>query len=162
MTLMPVSNNFGLGREFVELRRLAVDRAVFLGVDRPAAVDRFAQQVEDAAERLLADRHCHGRAGIDHVHAAHQAVGRAEGDAADPVAAEVLLHLAGQLDLHALDIGFDREGVVDLRQVAFLELGVERRADDLHDLAGMLAVICGCNHHMLPMSCCHLSFVARD
>ena len=32
------------------------------------------------------------------------------------------------------------QGVVDLRQVAFLELGVEGRADDLHDLAGVLAV----------------------
>ena len=47
----------GLGREVVELRRLAVDRPALRGVDRPAAVDRLAEQVEDAAEGLLADGH---------------------------------------------------------------------------------------------------------
>ena len=81
----------------------------------------------------------HGLAGIDDVHAAHQAVGRAQGDAANAVAAEVLLHLAGQVDGHALVVGVDAEGVVDLRQMAFFKLGVEGRADDLHDAAGVLA-----------------------
>ena len=69
------------------------------------------------------------------LHAAHQAVGRAEGDAADAVAAQVLLHFAGQVDVHALVFGVDLEGVVDFGQMAFLELGVEGRADDLHDAA---------------------------
>ena len=39
-----------------------------------------------------------GRAGVEHVHAADHAVGRAEGDAADASAAQVLLHFAGDLD----------------------------------------------------------------
>ena len=49
----------GLGRQLGERRRLAVDRPGLRGVDRAAAVDRLAEQVEDAAERLLADRHRH-------------------------------------------------------------------------------------------------------
>jgi hypothetical protein len=37
-----------------------------------------------------------------HFHPADHAVGRSEGDAADATAAEVLLHFAGEVDLHAL------------------------------------------------------------
>ena len=68
---------------------------------------------------------------------------RAEGDAADAAAAQVLLHLAGEVDLHALVLGLDLHGVVDRRQVAFVELGVERRADDLRDVA---LLRCGSDH----------------
>ena len=57
MTLMPVSNSSVLGDRSVERRRLAMDRPVLVGVDRAAAVDRLAEQVEHAAQRLLADRH---------------------------------------------------------------------------------------------------------
>ena len=39
-----------------------------------------------------------GAAGVDDVHAADEAVGAAQGDAADAAAAEVLLHFAGQVD----------------------------------------------------------------
>ena len=46
-----------------------------------------------------------GRAGVDARPAADQAVGAAQGDAADAAAAQVLLHLAGQVDLHALVLG---------------------------------------------------------
>ena len=70
----------------------------------------------------------------------HEAVGRAEGDRADAVAAQVLLHLAGELEVDALVLVVDLEGVIDLGQVAFVELGVERRADDLDDLAGLVTV----------------------
>ena len=78
----------GLGRELVERgggSRWIGQRSV--RVDRAAAVDRLAEQVEDAAERLLADRHGDRPAGVDDRHAADQAVGRAKGDAADAVAA---------------------------------------------------------------------------
>ena len=82
-------------------------------------------QVEHAAERGLADGHRDRRAGVDAVQAADQAVGAAQGDAADAAAAEVLLHLAGQVELDALVLGGDLHGVVDRRQLVFGEL--ERR-----------------------------------
>ena len=44
----------------------------------------------------------------------------------------------------------DRERVVDLGQVAFLELGVERRADDLDDLALHAALLCCRGCHVVP------------
>src|SRR5262249_3179758 len=64
---------------------------------------------------------------------------RAQSDAADAVAAELLLHLAGQSNGSALVFLFDADGIVDFRQVTLLELGVERRADHLHDLANLVA-----------------------
>ncbi len=103
----------GLGREVAERGRLAVDRPVFVGIDRTAAVDRVAGDVEDAAERGFADGHFHGLAGVEAVLAADQAVGAAERDAADAAAAQVLLHLAGEIDLHALVLGDDFHGVVN-------------------------------------------------
>ncbi len=135
---MPVSNSSVLVDRSVERRRVAVDRPALVGVDRAAAVDRLAEQIEHAAQRGLADGHRDRRAGVDALLAADQAVGAAQGDAADAAAAEVLLHLAGQVELDALVLGVDLDGVVDRRQVAFGELDVERRADDLRDVADVL------------------------
>jgi hypothetical protein len=46
-----------LGRLLDEFRRAAMDRQGLLVADRAALVDRLADHVEDAAERLGADRH---------------------------------------------------------------------------------------------------------
>ena len=126
----------GLGREGIEGRRVAMDGPVLFRVDRAAAIDRVAEQVEHAAECLLADRNAHGVPGIGHRHAADQPFGRAQGHAADPIAAEVLLDLAGQVDLHALDVAHDLQGIINVRQVSFPELGIEGRADHLGNSSG--------------------------
>ena len=89
----------GLGREAIETRRVAVDRPALCCVNRSPAVDRVAEQVEDATQRFLADRHAHRAAGVDDRHPPNQPVGRSQGHAPNPVAAEVLLDLAGQVDL---------------------------------------------------------------
>ena len=86
---MPVSKISVFVERSVDQRGVAVDRPVLVGLDRAALVDRLAQQVEDAAQGGLADRHADRRAGIDAVHAADHAVGAAQGDAADAAAAEV-------------------------------------------------------------------------
>ena len=44
-----------------------------------------------------------------------------------------------------LPVGLDPDGVVDLRQVAALELDVDDRSDDLNDLADFL---CCCDWHV--------------
>ena len=106
----------GLRREIAERGRVAVDRPVLFGIDRAAAIDRVARDVEHAAERRFADGHLHRLAGVDAILAADEAVGAAQGDAADAAAAEVLLHFAGEVDLHALVLGDDLHGVVDRRQ----------------------------------------------
>ena len=99
---MPVSNSSVLVDRSADRRGVAVNRPTFLGFDRATAVDRFAEQVEHAAERRFADGHRNRGTGVDALLAADQAVGAAEGDAADAAAAEVLLHFAGQVELDAL------------------------------------------------------------
>ena len=99
---MPVSKISVRVERSVTGGRLAVDGPVVLGLDRPAAVDHLAGEVEHAAERALADRHLDRRAGVEAFHAADHAVGAAQGDAAHPAAAEMLLHLAGQVERDAL------------------------------------------------------------
>jgi len=139
--------HLGLRRQVAELRRLAVDAAGFLGHDRGTAVDRLAQEVEYAAQRFEADRDRDRAAGVGGAHPADQAVGAAQGDAADAVAAEVLLHLADQDVREAALAGrFDAKGVVNVGQVAGVELDVERRTDDLDNLPGLR---CGGNHRTL-------------
>jgi hypothetical protein len=112
-----------------------MDGAAF-DIDRAAVVDRIAKQIENPAEGFLADGDGDGPAGIDDIHAAAQAVGGAEGDRADAAAAEVLLHFAGEMDGHAVDLGIDFDGVIDGRELFFGELGVECGADDLADFSG--------------------------
>src|SRR5690606_21420141 len=105
--------DLGLGGEVGELRRLAVDGAVVGGVDGAAVVDRLAEEVEDAAERLLADGDAEGAAGVGDLGAAAEAVGGAEGDGANLPAAKVAGDLAGEGDLVAIDAHGDVDGVID-------------------------------------------------
>ena len=71
------------------------------------------------------------------VHAADHAVGAAQGDATHASAAKLGLDLARKADLHAFLFGLDLHGVIDGRHVLFGKIGVERRADDLGDAAGL-------------------------
>ena len=88
-----------LGRrgEVLDGRRGAVDRPALLDLDLVALVDRLAEQVEDAPERDVADRHGDRAAGVDHLGAAGDAVGGVHGDRAHAVVAEVLLDLADEV-----------------------------------------------------------------
>ena len=52
--------DFGFGGQVDEFRRLAVDGPALCDVHGAAIVDRFAEQIEDAAEGFLADRDGHG------------------------------------------------------------------------------------------------------
>src|SRR3546814_9286816 len=69
---------------------------LFRSVHRPALVDRLADHVDDAAEHLRADRHGDRPAGVGHLLATHQALGRVHGDGADHAFAEVLGNLEHQ------------------------------------------------------------------
>src|SRR5579862_3469943 len=125
----------GRRRQLAERRRVAVDRPA-LACGRGLAVDGVAEDVPDAAERLLADRDGDRAARVDDVDAAGEAVGRLHRDGADAVVAEMLLHLCDQLARLAVLQQLDAQGVVDLRQPVRKD-GVEHDALDLDDLAGL-------------------------
>jgi hypothetical protein len=78
-----------LGALLDEGRGGAVDRAELGGVDRALLVDGIADDVHDAPEHALADRHLDRLVGVAHVHAADQAVGGVHGDGSDHALAEV-------------------------------------------------------------------------
>jgi peptide chain release factor 1 len=122
-------------RQLVELGRDLVDRALLVRLDRADVVDRTAEHVHDAAERARADRHRNRPAGRGHLHAAAQAVGRAERDAAHHAVAELLLNLEGELLLDQRIVGVldQEERVVDARHAVTVELDVRDRADALDD-----------------------------
>jgi hypothetical protein len=119
-----------------------VDAPVLVSLHRTTAINRLADQVEHAAQRGFADGHLHRIARIDALLAADHAVGAAQGDAADAAAAQVLLHLADQIELDALVFRRNLHGVENRRQAMRRKLDVERRADDLRDVADVLAAGC--------------------
>ena len=101
-----------------------------------------AEQVEHAAERLLADGHRDRRARVFAIQTTSQTIGRTQRHRPHPSAAQVRRDLAGQIELHALFLVLDFDGVVDRGKLVFGELGVEGRADDLRvtfPVAGMKA-----------------------
>ena len=99
-------------------------------VDRAGLVDRLADDVDDAAERLGADRHRDRRAGVGHLLAAHQAFGGVHGDGADGVLAEMLRDLEHQA-VAAGSWSRARSG----SPAGAVELHVDDGADHLGDLA---------------------------
>ena len=123
MTLMPVSRiswrEPGLRRRALRGGSASVPPSRLARV-----VDRLAEEVEDAAERVLAHGDRDRAAGVDHVVAALEAIGRVHRDRADAVVAEVLLHLQGQIHPGALVglLDLDLESGVDLRELAGNEM----------------------------------------
>ena len=105
-----------------------MDGAPLLGLDRAGFVDRLADDVHDAAERLLADRHRDRLAGVDDFLAADQALGGVHGDGAHRVLAEML----GDLEDEPVAVVLGLERVQDRRQVP-VELHVDHGAGHLGD-----------------------------
>ena len=134
-----------LRRELGELRRIAVDRpALRVLRDIRLLVDRLADHVPDAAERHVADRNRDRAAGVVHLEAAREAVGRVHRHGADPVVAQMLLHLRddGPRLLPVLRRDVDPQCGVDLGE-AFREHDVDHDALDLDDSAGLLGALFG-------------------
>ena len=88
--------DLGRGRLILERGGGTVDRVGHLRVDRAALVDRLADHVQDAAERLWTDGNADRRAGVQHLAAANQAVGAVHGDAAHRSLTQFLRHFHHQ------------------------------------------------------------------
>ncbi len=106
---------------FEDSRRRPLDRLVQLGFDRPAAVDRAAERIDDAPEQRRADWHAHDVAGPAHDVAGFDGVDVVEQHAADAVAFERLgeteLSLVEAQQLVEPDVGKsgdERDAVLDL------------------------------------------------
>src|SRR5436190_198688 len=125
-----------LGRgQILDLRRRPVDRPAGDVRDLLALVDRLAEEVEDATERLVADRDGDGPAGVDDLVAAAKAVGRVHRHRLEAIVAQMLLDLEHEVEsLAPLALGnLDLERVVDLGQILVGEGDVDDHAGHLLD-----------------------------
>ena len=127
--------HLGLRLELVERRCLAVDAPPLLDLEGLALleVEAVTGRVEHLAQGDVAHRDGDRAAGVAHLGAADQAVGRLQRDGADQAVADVLG------DLERQDRGLAGEGHLDLELVVHLrhrvgrELDVDDRADDPRD-----------------------------
>jgi hypothetical protein len=129
------------GLEDLDLRALLdeggsrfVNRVVLLGDDLGPRVHGLADHIQDASQRLIADRHRDGGACVLHGHTAHQTVGRVHRDRAHGAFTEVLRDLEHQVVLDRVDrrVGYAQRAE-QLGQLAGRELHVHDRADDLRN-----------------------------
>ena len=126
--LDPGDQDFGFSRLIDEFRRRFVDRGALLGDHGAALVDRLADDVEDAAERLWTDRHHDRLAGIDDLSAPHQPVRRVHRNRAHDVLAELLRHFEDQCPAAVIDL----QCAQDCRQLS-VKMHIDDGADDLGD-----------------------------
>ena len=145
--------HFLRGRLLVELRRLPMDRHVHLRVQRTKLIDRLAQHIQHAAQRLAPDRHHDAVAGIDRLHPANHTLGRHHRDAAYATLAQVLLHLDHyvQRSGHVEPIAHNPQRLKDRRHLRFFKLHVNGRAADRNDFSNIF--VCHSLLSLLLPSC---------
>ncbi len=116
--------------------------------DGAKLVDRLADDVDHAAQRLLAHGHADGAAEVDRLHAANHAVGGFHGDGAHAAFAEVLLHLEDDVDRrgNVEAVADDAQRLVDGRHRRFFKLHVDGGTGDLNYFANVL-----CHKFCLPV-----------
>ncbi len=133
------SSTFGAGRWIGQ--RSSVSTSPFSSIGWPS-------RLKMRPSVAVADRHGDRAAGVAHLDAARQAVGRVHGDRADAVVAEVLLHLEHERGVLALAHEVDLERVVDLGQVVGGEGDLDDDALDLlHGADGGCLGCLGCGFH---------------
>ena len=123
--------NRALGRLVDEERSRGVDRHRLGVADGATLVDRLADDVEDAAERLRADGDADLRAGVGDFLAAGQTLGRIHRDRADSVLTEMLR----DFEHEAVAVVRRLERVENRGEAILLEGHVDDGADDLADTA---------------------------
>ncbi len=107
-------------------RSRRMDGAMLVRLYRARLVHRLADHINDAPERLRADRHLDRAASVRHLLAAHEALGRVHGDGAHRILAQVLRHLEHE----ARAVVFRLQRVENCREV-IVELHVDDGARHL-------------------------------
>ena len=134
---MPVSNTSALGVRSTNSGGSRWIGRRWSAIDRAAVVDRLAQQVEDAAQRFLADRNGQRRRRCRRTSIPRRrpSVDPSATARTRPPPRCCCTSPTRWID-EAVVIGIDLDGVVDAGELCFGKLGVEGRADHLGDLSG--------------------------
>ena len=159
MTLMPVSNIWVFDSSWSKAGALRwmPHRSLTSSSSPSSRLRRLAQHVEDVALGHVADGHRDRAAGVDHLRAAHEAVGRLQRDGADHAVADVLRDLEGEGPRLATERELALELVVDLGHRVDGVLDVDDGADHPRDpaggsRAGLLGLFDRCSHVSSPRS----------
>src|SRR6185369_5186615 len=118
---------------------MTMNRIALVVFHRTERVYWFADNIKDAAERSLANRHRDRTASVAGFHAAHHPVGRLHRKSAHAAFTEMLLHFGNYIDRnrHIESVREDSQRLVNRRQVVSLKLDVENGPDNLHNFADM-------------------------
>ena len=128
----------GLGGELVEGGCRTVNRIGLLDLGHRLAIDRLADDVPDATEGLVADRHLDGSTGVNDLGAALKAVRAGHGDRTDHIALQVHLDLEHGRNVTDWSISIHRERVVDRRDGISRKLAVYDSTNDANDASNVL------------------------
>src|SRR5712664_1385246 len=105
--------------------------------DVAQTVHRLTDNVEDATECSLANRHSDWTTGIDRFHTAHHAVRGQHRNRTHPALAQMLLNFGDDIDRSRDLEAFrhDAQRLIDRRQILSLEFDINDGSNDLHDVA---------------------------
>ena len=134
--------DFHIGVLVVKGGRIPVDGPELAGFHRAEVVQRGAGDIKEAPQGFGAHGNGDLIAGVGHRGAARQAVGGAEGKAAGPVVADVLLHFQHQAFAGVVNL----QGVKQIGQLVGGKLHVHHRANDLGNLSGHFGLSSGWVH----------------
>ena len=111
-----------------------VDGPALLALDRRLVIHRLAEQVENTAQIVVADRNRDRSTGINGLHAAHQTVRGLHRDAAHGILTDVLRNF----DRDHTAVVVDRDGAQQLGQCIGSKFNVQHRSDNLDNGANIL------------------------
>ena len=122
-------------RQLVELRRLLMNSAPLVRLNRAALVDRTTQHVHHAPEHAGTDWNHDVVAGVGDRHAAPQSVRRTHRDRAHDAVTQLLLDLERQtlLDQFVGLVLIERQRVVDMRHLIAREFDIDDSANTLNN-----------------------------
>src|SRR5207253_2063124 len=115
-------------------RGRTVNRIILVRLHGALFIHDIARDVEHAAHDAVTDGHGDGRASVNDLEAAFEALGAGHGDGANPGIAEVLLDFEGELGGLILDFVIDGQGVVDGGERP-RKFYIDDGADDLDNFA---------------------------
>ena len=110
-----------------------MDRPALLCLRSRFLIYRITQQIKYTAQALIAYWYGDGAACIHRVHAAHQSVCRAHGNASH----YIVTHLLGNLCHQAMTIYINLNRIKQCRQFSLPETDIQDRTRYLHYLANM-------------------------
>ncbi len=122
-----------------------MNRVALLGRHRTESVNGLTEHIHHATQRCASDRDRDRSAQRNHLHAAHDALGRRHRHGAHAALTQVLCDFRDDVDRFRPDktIARDPHRVMNFRQMMLGKLHVDDRADDLHNVARASSLVFG-------------------